>query len=101
MNNTGTIVQEIEYRIILVHNFCRYNKYLYSVLVSTTWDKSGSFGKVQRRVIQRIKCLKCEICIKIKGFQIIQPEDEQSLDNDGIPFILYREAELLCKLELA
>lgn len=25
-----------------------------------------------------------KICIKIKGFQIIQPEDEYSLDN-GIP----------------
>lgn len=39
--------------------------------------------------------------IKIKGFQIIQPEDEQFLDNDRIPYILYREADPLCKLELA
>lgn len=31
----------------------------------------------------------------------IQPEDEQSLDNDGMTYILYRErTEPLCKLEL-
>lgn len=69
-----TMLEILEYHRILVSNFHRYNKYLYFVLVSKTWDKS--FGKVQSRVIKRIKWLKCKMFIKIKGFQIIQPEDE-------------------------
>lgn len=38
-----------------VINICSYTKYLYSVITPITWDESGSFGKVQKRVIKIIK----------------------------------------------